>query len=79
MMYDKHDTDRLLSLVEKHVKTSPEFDQRDWDAVHEMAQAWRGLSALRRFSKWIIIALGLVAAATASFSQLVHFIRDWPK
>ena len=54
MAYDKHDTERLLALVEKHVKSSPEYSQEDWDALHSMARAWLGIVAFGRLGKWLI-------------------------
>ena len=77
MAYDKADTERLLALVEKHVKSSPEYSQEDWDALHSMARAWLGIVAFGRLGKWLITTLGLFAAAAASFTALVHFLKDW--
>lgn len=79
MSYDKADTERLLALVEKHVKTSPDYTQQDWDALHSMARAWLFLVSFGRAGKWVITTLGLFAFAAASVTALLNFLKDWMK
>ena len=77
MAYDKHVTARLLALLDTPVTSFPDYSQEDWDALHSMARAWLGIVAFGRLGKWLITTLGLFAAAAASFTALVHFLKDW--
>jgi hypothetical protein len=79
MKYSKEDADRLLTLVEQHLEKAPEFSSSDMAALHEMVQAWRGWVALGRGAKWLITALGLVAAAAASWGVLAGVLKEWLK
>ena len=77
MKYTKEEADRLLTLVEQHLKSAPEFTATDMAALHEMVQAWRGWVSLGRGAKWVITVLGLIAAAVASWSVLANEIKKW--
>lgn len=77
MRYTKEETDRLLALVEQHMAQAPEFSSSDTAAIHEMVQAWKGWIALGRGSKWLITALGLVAAGVASWGVLTGALKGW--
>lgn len=77
MNYSKEETNRLLEKLERKFEAAPDFSDSDVAALHEMVQAWRGWVALGRSAKWIITALGLVAAAVASWGVLAGRIKDW--
>lgn len=79
MAYDKAATEELLSRLEKHVKTSPDFTPQEWDALRGMAKAWLVLASLGRAGKWVITTLGLFAFAGASVTALLSFLKDWTK
>lgn len=79
-MRDKATTDALLDKVEQRLRT-PDFSESERAALHEMVNAWRGWQQLGRAAKWLIVGLGLVATAVASFATLSaaakQAIRSW--
>lgn len=77
MKYSKEEAERLLSKVEQMANEKPDFSESEVAALHEMLNAWRGWVSLGRGAKWLITALGLVAAAIASWSVLTKALKDW--
>jgi hypothetical protein len=79
MSYSKQEADRLLNRLEQHLEMDPNFSESDLAALHEMTQAWRGWIALGRGAKWVIVSLGLIAAAVTSWGILASVVKDWFK
>lgn len=77
MRYTKEEADRLLTKVEQHIAQSPDFGPEAVAEIHQMLQAWRGWVSLGRGAKWVITALGLVAAAIASWGVLTGALKNW--
>ena len=77
MRYTKEQSDRLLALLEQHLEKDPGFSKSDQAALQEMMLAWKGWIALGRGTKWLITALGLVAAAVASWGVLSATLKGW--
>ncbi len=68
-------TDDLIRKLEDHLQAESDFTTEEIKAIHEMAQAWRGIQLLGKASRWIIVALGLVAAGVTAASVLSTTIR----
>ena len=77
MNYSKDETNRLLEKLERHLEKDTDFSTSDMAALDEMLKAWKGWVALGRGAKWLITALGLIAAGIASWSVLASSIKDW--
>lgn len=77
MKYTPEESERLLSKVEALTERQADFSPSEIAALQEMMQAWRGWVALGRGAKWIITALGLIAAAVASWSVIARAVKDW--
>lgn len=75
-MLDKRHTELLLQKLEKHADKAPDFSAEELIALHAMINAWRGWQFLGRFAKWLIVALGLVAGAIASWSSITSLFRN---
>jgi len=76
MAYDKEAADTLLEKLEEHLKKDPDFNASELKALHQMVEAWKGWQALGRAAKWLIVTLGMIAAAVASWSTIAAGIRD---
>ena len=71
----KQPTDDLIRKLETHIEAAPDFSDSEISAIHEMVQAWRGIQALGKASRWVIVSLGLVAGALAAASSLSTSIK----
>jgi len=69
--------DDLITKVEQHLYQAGDFSDTETQALREIVQAWKGLLILGKAAKWIIVALGLVAALVASMGALKDAFRGW--
>ena len=60
MAYNKDEIHELLERVEKHVKTSPEFTQSDWDNLHAMAKRESKIAVILGFGVGVFKILAAV-------------------
>ena len=77
MRYNQQQIEDLLEKVEGLLSHDKKFSDSDLAAIDEMLKAWRAWTALGRGAKWVITALGLLAALLASMSAISKAIKDW--
>ena len=71
----KQPSDELIRKLEEHLQAAPEFSASEIGAIHEMAAAWRGLQALGKAGRWIIVTLGLIAGGLTAASVLSDSVK----
>lgn len=72
----KQPDDQLIRKLEAYLEAAPEFAPSEIATIHEMVQAWRGLQALGKAGRWVVIALGLLAGALAAAISLSTTIKQ---
>lgn len=72
----KQPADDLIRKLEAHLEAAPDFSESEISAIHEMVQAWRGVQALGKAGRWLIITLGLLAGALAAASSLSASLKE---
>lgn len=74
--YDKETVDILIKKLEKFTDEDSDFSPSEVQALKSMANAWKGWQILGRGTKWLIVALGLLAAGITSINVL---LAAWQK
>lgn len=77
-MADWTDTEveTLRRLIRK-AEQDPDFTKDDLDALRTIADAFKGLRAFGRLSKWVIFLLAAIAGALSAWDAISERVRAW--
>lgn len=64
-----------IEHVERIIKEKS-FTQEEQEVLQRMIKAWRGWMAFGKGFKFIVVALGLVAAFALSISQIIESLKN---
>lgn len=77
MDLDKEQMTALVKKAQEVLDKQPDFSESDLATLHQMLNAWKGWVALGRAARWVIVTLGMAAAAVASWSTLTKAVKAW--
>ena len=66
----------LRRLIQK-AETDPDFTQDDINTLKQLADAFKGLRAFGRFTKWVVFALAALAGFLTAYEQVMEKVRAW--
>ena len=67
----------LLKRLEAMASRAPEFSEDEVRMIREAIRAYEGLRAFGRGARFVVVALGLVAAFIASWEAITNKVREW--
>lgn len=74
--WTEHELMALRRMIAK-AETDPEFTEEDILMLQNVADAFKGLLAFGRFSKWIVFILAAVAGGLTAAEQVTAKVRIW--
>ena len=67
----------LLKRIEALATKEPSFTEDEVRMIREAIKAYEGLRAFGRGARFVVVALGLVAAFIASWEAITAKVRAW--
>ena len=68
---------QILRRIIRKAQEDPEFTKEDVQALRQIADAFKGLRAFGRLTKWIIFILAAIAGALTAWETVSTKVRLW--